>query len=50
MELEPTQPVFPMGCYRETIGGPSSAIDNTAFYIRTLIHSGELAGRRSPAP
>jgi GntR family transcriptional repressor for pyruvate dehydrogenase complex len=49
MELEPTPPVFPLGCYRETIGGPTSAIDNTAFYIRTLIHSGELeAGDRLP--
>jgi GntR family transcriptional regulator, transcriptional repressor for pyruvate dehydrogenase complex len=49
MELEPTEPVFPLGAYRETIGGPSSAIDNTAFYIRTLIHSGELeAGDRLP--
>jgi len=44
MEVEPTEPMLPLECHRETIGGATSAIDNTAFYIRTLILSGELAG------
>jgi GntR family transcriptional repressor for pyruvate dehydrogenase complex len=49
MEVELTEAIIPLGYYRETIGGPSSAIDNTAFYIRTLIHSGQLAaGDRLP--
>ncbi len=49
MEVDLTEPVFPLGCYRDTIGGAASAIDNTALYIRTLIHSGQLgAGDRLP--
>jgi GntR family transcriptional repressor for pyruvate dehydrogenase complex len=49
MEVDLTDPVMPLGAYRETIGGASSAIDNTALYIRTLIHSGQLgAGDRLP--
>lgn len=50
MEMESTEPVLPLGSYRETVGGASSAIDNTAFYIRTLIHSGELASGDRLAP
>jgi DNA-binding FadR family transcriptional regulator len=49
MELEVAQPALSLGLYHETVGGPSSAIDSTALYIRGLIHSGELAaGERLP--
>jgi len=49
MEMAATQSALPLGINRDAIGGPSSAIDNTAFYIRTLIQSGELAaGERLP--
>ncbi|MBN1460985.1 MAG: FadR family transcriptional regulator [Armatimonadetes bacterium] len=49
MYSEDTQTVLPLGYNRDAIGGPSSAIDNTSSYIRTLIHSGELgAAERLP--
>ena len=44
-----TESVLPLGCERGTIGGPNSAIDNSATHVRMLIHSGELrAGDRLP--
>jgi GntR family transcriptional regulator, transcriptional repressor for pyruvate dehydrogenase complex len=44
-----TEPVLPLGCYRSTIGGPKSAIDNSVAYVRSLIHSGQVgAGERLP--
>lgn len=44
-----TEPLLPLGQHRNSVGGPGSAIDNTARYIRTLIFSGELgAGERLP--
>jgi len=50
MDLNSTELVLPLGYDRGSIGGTGNAIENTAFYIRSLIHSGHLsAGERLPS-